>query len=139
ERLAGADGKPGEVARLEAGLVGEVLQLEVGRRAGARDPERLALEVRRRLDRAVRRHEDRVAGREADLDDALDALALALQVDRVVVVAHRRVDLAGDESVRLLDARGRVDRVDVDARLVVVAELLRSEEHTSELQSRVDL
>src|SRR5207247_8665520 len=71
------------------------------------------------------RSEDRVAGREADLDDALDALALALQVDRVVVVAHRRVDLAGDESVRLLDARGRVDRVDVDARLVVVAELLR--------------
>ena len=129
EGLAGPDRQPGELARLDAVPEPEVLQLEVGRGAGAGDPHHLALHVRERVDRAVRRNDDRVSGCEADLHHALGGLALACEVDRVVVVAHRGVDLACDERVGLLDPGRRVERVDVDPRLLVVAEVLRQRRH----------
>ncbi len=106
ERRARSDREPRELIRLHAITDPEVAHLEVRRRAGAGDAHDLALDVGKRLDRAVCRHQDRVTRGEADLHDTLGRLALAGEVDRVVVVAHRRVDLPGDERVRFLDACG---------------------------------
>ena len=126
ERLAGARLDGGVLAGIDAGAHGEGAGEEVGRRTGTGDTELGAAEVGRRGDRAgpVGGDDFGLAWDVGELHDALDALALGLQVDGVVVEADDAIDVAGDQHVLGLRAGGFGEQVDVESLLGEVAELL---------------
>ena len=126
ERRAGLHRDRRDVARRQSTVDGQVLGEEVGRRAQAGDPEPAALPVGRGPDDAgqVGAAQLDLTRRLLQLDDRLGLLALALQVDGVVVEADHAVDLSGEHGGFRVDAGRLVGQLDVQPLRGEVAELL---------------
>ena len=138
ERRPGTGRDRGVAGGVDAVLLGQVLRQVVGRRPGRGDAELARLEPGRGGDLrgSPAGHHLGLTGHLGELDDALDALALRLQRDRVVVEAHDALHLTGEQDVLGRGTGGLGHQLHVDTGVLEVAELLG--EHRRQVDDLVD-
>jgi hypothetical protein len=113
------------IADLQAVLDLEIHRQEVCRGAEAGDADALALEVGDRLDLWVLgRNQLDFAGRLAELHHRFNDLALALQIDGMVIEADDALDRARQHFVFGVNARRFVQQLDVEPLVLEIAERL---------------
>ena len=123
---AEADADHGGAGRIEAVLLQEIFQEEIGRGARRADADFLAGEILDRLDLAVVRgrhhqHQPRIAVID---HEGLQLLLLGGEIDAVIEIAGNHVGAAAEHGLERIRAALEIDQFDGKAGLVEFAELL---------------